>query len=307
MKALLITLLAVVAGTTQMKAQSESAHTVKYMVTYEATTKLFTTWVVPGYNLPNVNNGDTEEKGTTAQVTLKVPKGFTMTGLQDIKGDWTKKPLKLGSQAEFVKAGVSTASEYYVIGKTVSETNFGAFVQGEPVALFTFRGEGGSPEAVTVIDANDPFVRLADRDLALNVNSSFYSRSGQAATVQARPLEQFASTITMPSVLAEMTKKLMEAAHNSFRAEPTDDGVVIAYPNPVVETLTLKYFSQQDDAAMRVQVLDMQGVVKQTTQQRVKLGFNTIQVNMASAIGGTYMVQAVVGDKIVTKKIMKQL
>ncbi len=305
MKALIGTLLAVIVGLTQGRAQSESAHPVNYMVSYEAATKLYTAWVVPGYSLPNTNNGDTEEKGTTAQVTLKVPKGFTLTGIQDVKGVWEKKPAKLGGQAELLKGGADPAFEHYIIGKAPLETNYGPFVQGEPVALFTFTGTGGLPEAVSILESNDPFVRLADQELALNVGSSFYSRSGQTAHMLAKPLDQFATKVNMAAVLAEMTRKLTSL--NLFKTEPTDDGAVIAYPNPVVETLTLKYFSQQDDAPIRVQLVDMMGTIKQSSQQNVKRGFNTLQLNLVNTPGGTYLLQTVVGDKIVTKKILKTL
>lgn len=307
MKTLIATLLAGVIGLTQVQAQSESDFSVKYMVTYEAASKSYTAWVVPEYSLPNVNNGDTEEKGSTAQLTLKVPREFTLTGVKDLRGVWEKQPLKIGGQAAFLKAGADAAFEYYIIGKTPSETNYGTFTQGEPVALFTFTGRGGNTEAVSVLENNDPFVRLADRELALNVGSSFYSRSGQAAKMQAKPLEQFRAKTSMTTVLAEMTKKLAGAALDAVTGEPGGDIAVVAYPNPVVETLTVKYFSQQDGTAVRMQLADMQGTVKQTSQQTVKRGFNTFQLNMATAVGGTYLLQTVVGDKVVTKKIMKQL
>lgn len=224
MNALIATLIAV-ASLTGVQAQSESAYPVKYMITYEATTNSYTAWVVPEYSLPNVNNGDTEEKGATAQVTVKVPNGFTITAIRDLKGTWEKTPSKIGGQTALLNAGADAAFGYYVIGKSPSETNYGAFIRGEPVALFTFSGQGGNPADVTVLETNDPFVQLADRELALNVGSSFYSRSGQAATSLAKPLEQFAAKTSMPTVLADMAEKLAHISRDLVRLEPADDAV----------------------------------------------------------------------------------
>lgn len=74
----------------------------------------------------------------------------------------------------------------------------------------------------------------------------------------------------------------------------------------MAETLTVTFFSQQDNAGIQMQVVDSQGTVNQTSTQTVKRGFNTFQFNMANTTGGTYLLQTVAGDKVVTKKILKQ-
>ena len=49
----------------QATAQKISEHSVKYMVSFDASKNLYTAWLVPNYSTPNHNNPDTEEKGAT--------------------------------------------------------------------------------------------------------------------------------------------------------------------------------------------------------------------------------------------------
>lgn len=303
MKKLIAAALLVGSTLSVAQAQSESNFRVKYMVTYEVPKKLFTAWVIPEYNTPNQNNGDTEERGVTAQFSIKAPNSFVLSGIQDVKGTWEKQPAKIGGQAEFLRAGADPGFGYYIVGKTPSETTYGEFKQGEPIALFTFTGQGGDPAAVTVLENNDPFVRIADRQLSLNVGGSFYSRSGQASRMTARPLEQFAEVTTIKTVLTDMAQKLKAATPAG--AETADEKLVIAYPNPVADVLNVTYFSGLDGADVRVQVIDMKGGIKQSGQHKAKWGFNTVQVNMAASTGGMYLLKTTVGDKVVTKKILK--
>ncbi len=64
-----------------------SSNEVRYMITREPATGVFTAWVVPNYSTPNANNPESEDFGATAQFSLKVPKEFVLTNLQDIRGD----------------------------------------------------------------------------------------------------------------------------------------------------------------------------------------------------------------------------
>jgi hypothetical protein len=304
MRALIATLLIAGLSLSQALAQSASNFSVKYMVTYDTDKKLYTAWVIPEYSTPNSNNGDTEEKGLTAQFTLKVPTNFLVSNIKDVRGSWEKSPIKIGRQKEFNVQGMSPFYEYYVIGKTPNETNYGEFKEGEPVALFTFTGQNGNPSDVTVLENNDSFIKIADQRMSLNVASSFYSRSGQAANMNARPLDQFARPTTMNTVLTDMAKKLAALAQLNGTSEKVDEMSVIAYPNPVAETLNVKYFSQQDDA-IRLEIVDMKGNINQTSTQELKRGVNTFRINMDKATGGTYMLRTVVGSKVVNRKIVK--
>jgi hypothetical protein len=304
MRALLATILIAGLSLSQALAQSASNFSVKYMVTYDADKKLYTAWVIPEYNTPNSNNGDSEEKGLTAQFTLKVPTNFLVSNIKDVRGSWEKSPIKIGRQKEFVAPGMSPFYEYYVIGKSPSETNYGEFKEGEPVALFTFTGQNGNPGDVTVLENNDAFIKIADDRMSLNVASSFYSRSGQTANMNARPLDQFARPTTMSTVLTDMAKKLAALAQLNGTSEKAEEMSVIAYPNPVAETLNVKYFSQQDDA-IRLEIVDMKGNINQTSTQELKRGVNTFRLNMDKATGGTYMLRTVVGNKVINRKIVK--
>ena len=54
-----------------VKAQT-SSNTVKYQITYNPVSQVYTAWVVPDYNVPNANNLETTEYGGTAQFQIFV-------------------------------------------------------------------------------------------------------------------------------------------------------------------------------------------------------------------------------------------
>ena len=139
-------------------AQQLSTNQVNYQLTYNSVNQTYTVWVVPQYATPNANNPNTNELGATAQVSLKVPKDFVIQNITDIKGTWEKSPVKLGSQSIFTPAGLDPNYLYYVIGKTSTEADYGAFVSGTPVSLFTFQGNA-CYGAVGILAKADPLWR----------------------------------------------------------------------------------------------------------------------------------------------------
>ncbi|MFN4086259.1 MAG: Ig-like domain-containing protein, partial [Spirosomataceae bacterium] len=190
-----------------------SSNTVGYRITYSVTTQRYTVWVVPNYATPNANNLDLVERGATAQVSLEVPSGFNITGIFDTRGTWEKNPLKLGpaQQPLFQGQGLDPDRSYYIIGKDASETNYGTFVVGTPVELFQFTGNG-CLGVVEILEKNDPFVPLADNLAALNVQPSFYSRSGQPGGGNQKPLEQFLAVSGAPA-------NCLDAFNNSYSVQ----------------------------------------------------------------------------------------
>ncbi len=174
-------------------SQALSTNTVKYKLTYNVSTQVYTVWVHPDYNSPNANNSNNSEFSATAQVSLKVPLTFVIQDITDIKGVWEKDPRKLGDPAIEPALGAETydkASRYYAIGKAPVETNLGKFTVGDSVALFTFKGNG-CLGPVSILAPADPFVAASINATSLNVRGSFYSRSGQPAGGNVTPLEQF--------------------------------------------------------------------------------------------------------------------
>ena len=285
-------------------AQSESSMGVHYMVDYDAAKQTYTVWVVPQYNTPNRNNPDTEERGATAQVTLKVPSGFELIQLEDIRGAWDKSPGRLGNEAAFIKAGISSGFMYYVIGKQPIETNYGTFQEGEPVALFRFKGKGATSEAITVLDSNDPFVRIANKTMALNVGNSFYSRSGQLPRVTARPLEQFSQPITLENVMNALAKKVSLAVKTT--ANIVNDSVdMITFPNPATDRTGVMYFSKGDGAKTRFELVDASGQVRYETVQVAKQGVNSFEINLNKLPSGSYLLRAELDKKMIIKKLSK--
>jgi uncharacterized repeat protein (TIGR01451 family) len=184
------------------QGQSISGNRVNFQVTYDAVTDRYTAWVVPQYNVPNmvapINNTGTTEFGGTAQFTIKAPVAFSVSDIQDVNGVWDKTPLRLGpGVASQTWLGLDPLFNYWVIGKSPQETNYGSFKTGVPVRLFTFKGNGCFGP-VSPLPAGDPFIGQANSQASLNVANSFYSRSGQPTGGNVLPLEQFAN-ITGPA------------------------------------------------------------------------------------------------------------
>ena len=299
MKNIIILLLLSLVSISSISAQTESSLTIKYMVTYDDTRKMFTAWLVPEYDTPNFNNPDTQEKGVTAQFSLKVPRGFSISSISDENGIWEKNPTKIGSQKEFSKVGIDAAFEYYIIGKGNSETNYGTFKKGEPVALFTFQGNGGDISKVAVLETNDPFVKLVDKHFALNVQNSFYSRSGQSSQMLAKPLEQEAGSTSLKDVLQVIAQQVSK---NTI-VEP--DQKILAYPNPTADIVNLKFFVEKNDTEVDIEISNITGNSQSLKKMKGNLGINTTQLNLREIVSGMYIIKVTIDDKIYTQKVLK--
>lgn len=184
-------LLLVLAGTAA-HAQL-STNTIKYKITYDQLTGRYSVFVVPDYSTPNSLNTGSNERGATAQVTIKVPKDFVVqpTSLTDVKGTWD-----LSSKLNGGDYGLDPNFSYYLFYKASDETDYGPFVQNTPVELFSFLSNGCFGP-VGILAKADPFVAAAASQ-SLNVASSFYSKSGQSGNDSNNqgggnqvPLEQF--------------------------------------------------------------------------------------------------------------------
>ena len=280
-------------------AQTESSLKVRYMITHDSQKNLFTAWVVPSYDTPNINNPDTEEKGITAQFTIRVPRGYKLSSLSDVRGVWEKNPVAIGSQEGFARAGISTNYEYYVIGKSNTETNFGAFKKGEPVAIFTFAGNGGIPEDISILEKADPFVKLADKHFALNVQNSFYSRSGQSAVNTARPLEQGSGSITLKEVIAQIANQVAITTENEELSK------VLAYPNPTNDVMNLKFFVEKSEANISIDLINTLGNIQSLKKMKGALGINDTQISLKDLTPGLYILKTIIEDKVYTQKVIK--
>lgn len=282
-----------------VQAQTESDLKTKYMITYDETKDVFTAWIVPSYDTPNFNNPDSEERGVTAQFSLIVPREFILTSIADLKGSWEKTPTKIGGQKAFLKVNIDPQFEYYIIGKTNTETNYGAFKSGEPVAIFNFKGKGGDFSKVTILDNNDPFVEISDKHFSLNVRNSFYSRSGQTSKSSAKPLEQDAGSTSLKEVLAVIASSIFKEVGLE------NENTVLAYPNPTTNLVNLKIFVEKDKANIDIDLIDSRGITQQLSKLKGTIGINTVQVNLKDAPSGEYFIKTTIEDKIYTKKIVK--
>lgn len=205
MKRALCLVFGLVLGMINALNAQQSSNTVNYQVTFNSTTQTYTAWVVPNYAVPNANNATSNEIGATAQFTIVVPKAFVIQNITDVRGTWEKAPDKLG-QGQVINGVTQTYAStipnnvaYYVIGKTTDETNYGAFANGTPVALFTFKSSTCFGP-VRVLPPGDPFISAANTTYSLNVANSFYSRSGQPAGGNVDPREQFSNVTGGPAL-----------------------------------------------------------------------------------------------------------
>ena len=204
-KILILLLLGLAVGAASPSHAQLSTFTVEFMITFSAQTQRYTAWVVPNYSTPNTNNSNLNELGATAQFSIRVPREFILSNIVDVRGNWEKNPLKLQTNLPvFTNNGITVDSDYYVIGKAPQETNYGPFSPNVAVALFTFQGNSANAN-IAVVENSDPFVSQAVANLSLNVASSFYSRSGQSASGNANPLEQFKSSITFEALQSRIS------------------------------------------------------------------------------------------------------
>lgn len=188
----------------QAAMSQQSTNTVKYQVTYDLTSQVYTAWVIPDYSVPNANNSASVERGATALFSLLIPKDFVITNITDVNGVWDKNPLKLGPgnpSQDWSGYTLDATKNYYVIGKSPSETTYGTFQANKPVALFTFKGTSCNGP-ISPLPPNHPFINAADSNYSLNVANSFYSLSGQPAGGNQVPLEQFINILGQPASCA---------------------------------------------------------------------------------------------------------
>ena len=280
-----------------------SSNEVRYMVTREPSTGVFTAWVVPNYSTPNANNPESNDLGATAQFSLKVPKDFVLTNLRDIRGNWDKAAYKLTIPATIAKTGDEGNWAYYMIGKSPQETNYGTFTAGNPVPLFTFQGTGGDPTQVKVLSPEDTFISLAYQEMSLNVRSSFYTRSGQRTSTTIRPLEQMSGVTTLSNVLKEKQEQMGVAIGTE---DDLDQLSVMVYPNPTTDVVQVTYFSPDDQAAVSLDILDANSMARRNSVQPAKAGLNTVQFKVGDLPGGVYIVRMQMQGKPVNKKLIKQ-
>ncbi|WP_165358926.1 Ig-like domain-containing protein [Spirosoma sordidisoli] len=229
----------------------QSTNTVKFRVTYNSTTQRYTAWAVPDYSTPNGNNGGANELVSTAQFTLKVPIGFTISNITDASGaqSWEKSPAKLGQGLSLTATNGSVFTQdyapavldpnyaYYVIGKSPTESNLGAFVAGTPVALFTFTGNGCFGP-IQPLPPGDPFIQAALDAFSFNVPNSFYSASGQPSGGNQNPLEQYISNTGAPANCSPIPLVVRPDIANTNANTPVSGNVLTNDTDPNSGTLT---------------------------------------------------------------------
>jgi hypothetical protein len=285
-----------------LHAQTRSENTIQYMITFDAKEQVYTAWLVPKYETPNSNNPDSEEKGATAQLSFRVPKDFIISDIKDRRGNWEKSPSRLEESAYTRQLGVSFDGAYYIMGKSPLETNYGVMSPNEPVALFTFKGSRElTDKELVILNDEDEFTKTAYDKLALNISSSFYSRSGQKAKIDAKPLEQFMGQMTL--------KELLKAQSQKYEANsviPENEGSnIISFPNPVEEVMTVKYFATSKSENGEWMLTDSQGKEVKKEKISLELGMNTWTISLKDMPAGMLLLKVSDEQQGHVKRIMK--
>lgn len=301
-KVSLFLLLMFVISLTKLSAQMNSEQKILYMITFDGKEQLYTAWLVPQYETPNSNNPDSEEKGATAQLSLRVPKDFIITDIKDRRGNWEKSPSRIEESAYTRNMGVTLDGAYYLIGKSPLETNYGPMAVNEPIALFTFKGSREvSQTDLVVLGEEDKFTKEAYDKLSLNVASSFYSRSGQKAKMDARPLEQFNGQMTLQELVKAQTAKYEV---NAIIPENINSSI-ISFPNPVEELMTVKYFSTSKAENGEWVLTDSQGKEMRKEKISLELGMNTWTISLKNMPAGMLLLKISDEQQGHVKRIMK--
>ena len=167
------------------------------------------------------------------------------------------------------------------------------------MALFTFQGNGGDMSKVSILENSDPFVKLADKNFALNVQNSFYSRSGQSSQMTAKPLEQGAGSTSLKNVFQVIAQQVSK----NTTIEP--DQKLLAYPNPTADIVNLKYFVEQNDANINIELVNNIGNVQPLKKLKGTLGINTTQVSLKDFNTESYFIKMTIDDKVYTQKVIK--
>jgi hypothetical protein len=85
----------------QAALSQQSTNTVKYQVTYDLTSQVYTAWVIPDYSVPNANNSASVERGATALFSLLIPKDFVIT-------NWGRViPAKIGADIHLMQQKIT--------------------------------------------------------------------------------------------------------------------------------------------------------------------------------------------------------
>ncbi|MEZ0484675.1 Ig-like domain-containing protein [Fibrella aquatica] len=242
----------------QLVAQ-QSPNTVKFRVTYNVATQTYTAWALPDYATPNSNgyNTGTTESVSTSQFSLKVPFDFVIQNIVDVNGTWDKAPAKYGPglpltdgsgtvvipAQDYSPAALDPAYAYYAIGKSPTTTNMGVFVVGQPVALFTFQGNGCFGP-IQPLPPGDPFIQAAADTYSFNVPNNFNSASGQPSSGNQDPLEQYLSNTGAPANCSIFPPIVTPDIANTSKDKPVSGKVLTNDSDPQSGTLTASVISQ---------------------------------------------------------------
>jgi hypothetical protein len=69
--------------------------------------------------------------------------------------------------------------------------------------------------------------------------------------------------------------------------------------------VNVKYFSLREGADAKVELVDQNGSVLQEQSERTRIGFNTTTLDISTYSGSMYFARVIIGEKVISNKIIK--
>ena len=113
------------------------------------------------------------------------------------------------------------------------------------------------------------------------------------------PQDSIETIIEEESVIASLQEIEMP---QEVYTDVLSEALIKIYPNPTTGLLTVKFTNKPQDAASSVTLFDIQGRI--VTQQQSLSDENTLHIGAQPA--GTYLMRIVIGEEVVSWKIVKQ-
>lgn len=80
---------------------------------------------------------------------------------------------------------------------------------------------------------------------------------------------------------------------------------MICYPNPSTDQVNLKLLVLEEQEAVDILLFDLSGTQLKQKKIKTQLGVNNSSLNVSNLPNGAYIINAKIGDNMVSEKIIK--
>ncbi|MGM0612585.1 MAG: T9SS type A sorting domain-containing protein [Bacteroidota bacterium] len=115
----------------------------------------------------------------------------------------------------------------------------------------------------------------------------------------------YASGYSAPFTYTGYELEILDSTHVNIQEAKSSVNEVVAFPNPFKEDLTIE-FEMNKNAPVEVELFNMVGDVLRQKTINATAGENAIKFNTASLTNGVYFYRFNAGDKIITRKLVKE-